>query len=205
MSLLGLLWRGGDTGTDSPDWLVGDDDLAPVLNFFANGSELASVDFVSAAGFALVKFLSNASHDLEAVVQGHPDLLGDLDVSLAEDVSALTVAENGPVDAKVFDHGCGGLASVCTSLVQGSVLDRQLNLGASELLLHLSQVKGAWSNHDLNSAGVESEWLQDLAWESFCEVNATVALPVASYKISSHLSVYVLLCQITIKLTAATA
>jgi len=127
VGLLGLVWGGSNSGTDGPDWLVGDDDLAPVVNLLTDGSELSSVDLVGLSALSLIELLSDASHDLEVVVEGNLDLGGDGVVALTEDVTSLTVSKDNPVKAEVLEHGSTGLSSVSSVAVKGAVLGGELD------------------------------------------------------------------------------
>jgi len=122
MSLLGLLRSSDDTCADSPDWLVCNDDLAPVGDLLADGIELASVDSISLTSFALIKLLSNASHDVEVVFESNFDLLCDDLIGLSEDMASLTVTKDDPAEAEVLQHSSAGFTSVCTVAVKGAVL-----------------------------------------------------------------------------------
>ena len=71
MGLLSLLWGGDNTGADSPDWLVGNDNFAPVINLLADGFELSCIDSISLTSFTLIKLFTNAGHDTDPG-QGQP-------------------------------------------------------------------------------------------------------------------------------------
>ena len=186
MGLLGLLWRSSHTGTDGPDRLVSDYNLAPVLNLLANGGELAGIDGVSLARLALIQLLSDASHDVEVLVKSGLDFGGDDLIGLTKDVAPLTVAEDDPVETEVLEHGGTGLSSVGTIAVERAVLGGKLHLRSSKLGLYLSEMKEGGGDDDLHFGLAEAELLEHTAGEVAAEVNAAIALPVSSDKQFSH-------------------
>ena len=188
MGFLGLLWRGSHTGTDGPDWLVSDHNLTPVFDLLTNGGELACIDGVSLARLALIELLSDASHDVEVLVESGLNLGGDDLVGLPKDVAALTVAEDDPIEAEVLQHGSAGLSSIGTVAVQRAVLGGELHLGSGKLGLHLSEVKEGGGDDDLHFGLAEAKLLEHAGWEVATEVNAAIALPVSSDKQLAHLS-----------------
>ena len=103
---MGLLGDGGGSdlaGTDGPDGLVGDHDGAPVLNGLLDGIELSLQNIVRLTSFTLLNSLTNAKDGLEAGSLRLGDLLGDDIIGLAEELSALGVANEGPLEAEVND------------------------------------------------------------------------------------------------------
>ena len=118
MGFLCLLWGGSDTGSDSPDGLVSDDNLAPVFNLLADGVELTGIDCVGLASLTLVQLLANASHHAQVVVEGNLDLVGDIQVALTEDVASLTMTEDDPVQAEVLEHDSACLSCVGTVAIE---------------------------------------------------------------------------------------
>ena len=196
VSLLSLLWRGSDSSADGPDWLVSNDDLAPVLDLLADGSELSGVDLVGPARLTLVELLTDASNDLEVIVEGHLDLLGDSLVGLAEDVTALTVSEDDPVEASVLEHGGTGLTSEGTIAVDGAVLGGNLHNRALEGLLGSGDVHEVWCNDDIDLVDIKGEWSQDISWELAGKAKGAIALPVSSDKQLSHGAVVCVSCSL---------
>jgi hypothetical protein len=49
MGVLSDLWGSGLTGSNSPNWLVSDDDLGPVLAHLSDGIELSIIDILGLA------------------------------------------------------------------------------------------------------------------------------------------------------------
>lgn len=52
----------------SPDWLIGNNNLRPVLHLIGNGLELLCYDLNGLAALALLQALSNAKDDAKAAV-----------------------------------------------------------------------------------------------------------------------------------------
>ena len=80
MGILSLLWSSDFTGTNSPDWLVGDDDVAPLglSDLVDNSLELSGVDFSGLAGFSFFEELTNAEHDIQSIFKGDFGLEGNI-------------------------------------------------------------------------------------------------------------------------------
>lgn len=137
MHLLSLLGRSGLACANGPDWLVSDNDVGPIANALADGSELSLIDSLGFATFAFVELLTNACHYLKVVLEGILHLFTDDGVALSKDVSALRVAEDDPWNLGVLEHLSTDLTSVCAVLELRDVLSRYLHLAASESLLNL--------------------------------------------------------------------
>lgn len=90
---------------------VGDGKIrdVPILDLVGNGGRLPEDDLLGLSGLPLVQLLPDADDDLEALLQGVLDLLGDQVVRLAKDVAPLGVAQDDPLAAQVLDHRRGDL------------------------------------------------------------------------------------------------
>lgn len=128
MSILSLLGGCDDTSADGPDWLVGNDDLAPVAHLLFDCVKLSCVDGIGLSSFTLVEFLTNASHYAEILIEGDLDLLGDDLVALTKDVTSLAMSKDDPVEAELLNHVGTGLSSVGSVSVKRAVLCGNLNL-----------------------------------------------------------------------------
>ena len=104
VNLLRLLWSSDFAGSDGPDGLVGQDDLAPVRDLISDGFELGETDLLSLSGFPFLQLLADAGNDVESGVQGELNFVTDQLVGLAENVSSLAVAENDPIASTILDH-----------------------------------------------------------------------------------------------------
>ena len=153
VNLLRLLGGGDLAGADGPDGLVGDDNLAPVLDLLADGGELADDDLHGLAGVALLEGLADAEDDVDAAVDGSLGLLGDEVVGLLEDDTALGVADEGPGDVGVLELGDGDLAGEGTVGLVEDVLGGDLNALAG-VLAGEEEVEGGRGDDDL-SVGVD--------------------------------------------------
>lgn len=148
MNLLRLLGGGDLAGANGPDGLVGDDDLAPVLDLLADGSELVDDNLHGLASVALLEGLTAAQDDVDAAVKGSLGLVGDEGVGLLEDDAALAVAEKGPGDVGVLELRNGDLAGEGTVGLVEDVLGSDLDALAG-VLAGEEEVEGGRGDDDL--------------------------------------------------------
>mmetsp|Transcript_13422 Transcript_13422/g.20995 ORF Transcript_13422/g.20995 Transcript_13422/m.20995 type:complete len:279 (-) Transcript_13422:101-937(-) len=131
MHLLGLLRGGGHPGADGPHGLVGDDHAGPVLGLKGGLESSALVcqhHIVEFASLALLKGLTTAEHDLQAVVDGELGLGGHNLAGLTFHGSTLGVPGDAPVNTKFFQHLSGSFPCVSSiARMLGDVLGRNLN------------------------------------------------------------------------------
>ena len=148
MNLLGLLSAGDLAGTDGPDGLVGNDDLAPVLDLLGDGAELVGDNVDGLVGLSLLKSLANAQNNAEAVVKGGLGLGSNEVVGLLEDDTALRVTGQGPGDVGLLELRGRDLTGEGTVGLVEDVLGSDLETGA-EVLTGEEQVEGRRGNDDL--------------------------------------------------------
>jgi len=148
VNLLCLLGGGNLAGADGPDGLVGDDDLAPVLDLLGNGGKLADDNLHGLAGIALLEGLTAAQNDVDAAVNGSLGLVGDEGVGLLEDDTALAVAEEGPGDVGVLELLDGDLTGEGTVGLVEDVLGSDLDALAG-VLAGEEEVEGGRGDDDL--------------------------------------------------------
>lgn len=150
MNLLSLLSGSDLTSTNGPDWLVGNDDLAPLLSgdLLGDSGKLAGDDLDGLTLLALLEGLSAAEDDVDVLVKGGLGLGGDKLVGLPDDGAALGVTDQGPVDVGVLELVGGDLAGESSLVLVVDVLG-----GDSDLWLGLragkGQVKCWWGNDNL--------------------------------------------------------
>ena len=113
------------------------------------------------------------------MLEGELDLVANDGVAFAEDMSALGVAEDGPVDASVVKHLGGSLACVGAVLVLGDVLGSYLDAGGQSLLGG-EEVEGGGGDDDFDFRLVELGLVQDGLGEVLGELESAVLFPVAS-------------------------
>lgn len=133
MDLLGLFSGGNLASADSPDGFVGNDDVGPVGNLRLEGLDLGRDKLDGLASFTGLEGLTAAPDDLETVLGSVLGLGGDDLVRLAEDGSALRVAEDGPVDVDILELRDGDLASESTVGLVEDVLGGNLDVLAESL------------------------------------------------------------------------
>lgn len=118
---------------DSPDGLVGDDDLAPVLDLVRNSLKLLGDNIDGGAGLPLLEALTAAQDDADAAVERGLGLAGNESVVLLQDGAALRVAEDGPCDAAVLELLGGDLTGEGTVGLVVDVLSGNLDALAEVL------------------------------------------------------------------------
>lgn len=133
MDLLGLLSGSNLASADSPDGLVGNDNVGPVGDLGLEGLELLRDEVDGLASLAGLEGLAAAPDDLETVLSGVLGLGGDGLVRLAENLTTLRVAEDDPVDVAVLELGDGYLAGEGTVGLVEDVLGGDLDVLAEGL------------------------------------------------------------------------
>lgn len=149
MDLLGLLSGGDLAGTNGPDGLVSNDNLAPVADLLLESGKLVGNDLEGLARLALLKRLTAAPDDADTVLNGVLGLGGNNLVRLLEDGAALRVTQDGPVDAGVLELLNGDLASEGTVGLVVDVLGSNLDGLLLQVLTDGQEVKGGRSNDGL--------------------------------------------------------
>jgi hypothetical protein len=113
VNLLCLLGRGDLAGANSPDGLVGNDNLGPEVRgaeLALEGLELLGNDLESPVALALLERLATAPDNTDAVLCRILGLGGNEVVALAQNGPSLAVAENDPRDAAVAELSYADLA-----------------------------------------------------------------------------------------------
>ena len=147
MDLLRLLGGCDLAGSDGPDRLVCNNDLAPVTDLLGDSAELAGDDLDGLAGFSLLERLSAAEYDAESTVKGGLGLGCDERVALLEDDTALAVAEDGPCDVAVLELGDGDLTREGAVWLVEDVLGSDFDAFA-EVLAGKEEVEEWWCDDD---------------------------------------------------------
>ena len=146
--LLGLLGGSDLAGTNGPDGLVGNDNLAPVRHLGLEGLKLLADDLDGLASLALLEGLSAAPDDADAGLGGDLGLGGDELIRLVQDGAALGVTENGPGDLAVLKLGDGDLASEGAVGLVEDVLGGDLE-ASTKVLTDEKEVEGGRGDDDL--------------------------------------------------------
>lgn len=150
MHLLGLLSGGNLASTNSPDGLIGNDNLLPVIPRELGGksSKLLLDNSNSVASLALLKGLAAAPNHAETTVNGSLGLVGDILVRLAAG-SALRVAGDGPVQAEILKLGDRDLAGVGAVGLGVDVLGRDGDGAGGDGIDGDGEVEVGWGDDDL--------------------------------------------------------
>lgn len=148
MDLLSLLSGGDLASANGPDGLVGNDDVAPVGDLVLEGLELLGDVLDGLATLTLLKALTAAPDDAQAVLGSVFGLGGNNLVGLANDGSSLGVAQDDPVDVVVLELGNGDLAGEGTVRLVEDVLGSDLDV-VLDGLLDERKVEGGRRDDDL--------------------------------------------------------
>lgn len=148
MHLLSLLSGSNLASANSPDGLVGNDNLGPVADLGLESLELLAHNLNGLAGLTLLEALTAAPDDADAVLSGVLGLGGDNLVGLLEDGAALGVAKDGPVDVAVLELGDRNFASESTARLVEDVLCGDFDAGAEGVTDEL-EVESGRRNNDL--------------------------------------------------------
>lgn len=106
----------------SPDGLICDDDLTPVLDLVCHSLQLLGNNLNRLVGLPLLQALSAAQNYTQATVQRRLGLRCNEVVVFLKDDTALRVTKNCPCDAAVFELISGNLAGKGTAGLVEDVL-----------------------------------------------------------------------------------
>ena len=181
MGLLSLLGSGHLAGTNSPDGLVGNDNLGPVglVKLVSDSLELTGVNLAGLAGLALLKLLTDAKHHSQALVDGRLRLDSDVLVSLVEEGAPLRVASQSPANAKVLHLAGGDIAGVSAVPVLRNILGGNVDV-VLDLVQSSVQVDIGGRNDHGHFLGVVLSLVESLLGEGVEEGHVSVRLPVTT-------------------------
>jgi hypothetical protein len=131
---------------NAPDGLVGNDNLAPVLDLVRNSLELLGHNVDGLARLTLLQALTAAQNHTETVVGGCLCLASDEVVVLLEDLATLRVTEDGPGDTAVLELFRRDLTGKGTVGLVEDVLRRDFE-ALAEMLACEEEVEG-WGRDD---------------------------------------------------------
>jgi len=116
VSFLSLLWSCDLTGTDSPNWLISNDDLTPVslIELIGDGFKLSSVDLSGLATFSLFELLANTSHNTDSFLKGSLGLQSNILIRLLMESSSLGVTGECPMNANILKLISSNISSIST-------------------------------------------------------------------------------------------
>lgn len=150
MDLLRLRGGGDLSGANSPDGLVSNNNVGPLLggDSLGDGTELRGYDGDRLTLLTLLEGLAAAKDDTNALVKRVLSLGSNELVRLLEDDTALRVADQGPADVGVLELGGGDLAGEGALVLVEDVLGSDLDLLA-ELRACEKEVEGRRGDDDL--------------------------------------------------------
>mmetsp|Transcript_6989 Transcript_6989/g.13748 ORF Transcript_6989/g.13748 Transcript_6989/m.13748 type:complete len:229 (+) Transcript_6989:433-1119(+) len=178
MDFLSLSGSGHDTSSNSPNRLISNDDLRPVLDFLEKGLHLGGKDLEHLTTVPLLKSLANAGNNAKALAKGIGAFLSDKFTGLIEDCAPLGVAEDDPRDLSINEHISTNLTSVGTVLSNPAVLGRDSVLRLIKVLVDVIEEKERRSANNVD-IGRHLALVQVLN-EGLNGSRITIALPVAT-------------------------
>lgn len=152
VDLLSLLSGGDLSSANSPDRLVGNDDLVPLLcaQLLGGSVKLTGDDLDGLVGLTLLEGLSDTEDDRDTALNGGLGLAGNEIIRLLQDHSALAVADNNPVDLGIAELLNTDLTGESTVGLVVNVLGSDTNLGVGQLAGQ-SEVDGGRRDDDLGA------------------------------------------------------
>lgn len=148
MSVLRLLSARDLSSSNSPNRLIRNHNLAPVLDDLRHSRELPCDNLDRNALLPLLERLSNAENHAEATIKRSLGLGSDKLIRLVQDRPALRVAEDNPVRTGVLDLvGCDLAGEGALALVE-DVLGSDANVLAEEVA-GVGEVEGGGRDNDL--------------------------------------------------------
>jgi hypothetical protein len=155
--LLGLLVRCNSSSSNSPNWLVSNNNVVPVLLLknLGDSSKLLldelDVWLFLALGLAFTNLerLADAKDDTKTTVKSSSGLGGDGLVRLAKESTALRVADDDPLDANIGELLDRDLASVCALLLVKDVLSGDGNIVLADEVTGVGEIEGWWCKDNL--------------------------------------------------------
>eukprot|EP00356_Strombidium_inclinatum_P007442 CAMPEP_0170494316 /NCGR_PEP_ID=MMETSP0208-20121228/14573_1 /TAXON_ID=197538 /ORGANISM="Strombidium inclinatum, Strain S3" /LENGTH=190 /DNA_ID=CAMNT_0010770357 /DNA_START=269 /DNA_END=838 /DNA_ORIENTATION=- len=186
MSLLGDLGGGSLSGANCPHGFVSHDHVRPVLDLLTDGVELAFVDGLGVLCLSLGQGFADAGQNGKSVIQSPLGLKAYFLVGLVVERPALRMSGEGVVDPQLGEHFQGDLSGEGSIAGKGHILSADIH-SAAGVSLHVLEVEVSGAHEDLDLVGVELQLVQNFSGESVGELEAAIALPVATYKVPSHL------------------
>lgn len=172
---LGLLRRCSDASTNSPDRLVGNNNLLPVSlrQGGLNGFKLLSANLHRATVLSIRKLLADANDHAQSGVDGVLGLNADHVASLTRETeanSALTVASQSPLNARISKHFSRMFTGEGTiSLLETNVFSADSNIGADKTLQSV-KMQSRGSDNNLGKREDRGKKYTYLQWKYFRDI-----------------------------------
>ena len=155
MSFLCLGRRSGNTSSNRPDRLVGDDNLLPIALFQCSlhRLKLLSTDSHRLAALSICKLFADAQNDIQSRVDSILRLRGNNRASLSgesESDASFAVTSQSPVDTGIQKHFRRNFTRECTiSLLEANILSTNSDVRSKNGLQGV-QVNRRRSNNNLD-------------------------------------------------------
>src|SRR5690606_8354792 len=185
---VGFAAGGGLAGSDGPDGLVGDHQLAGIVELqpLDDGPDLPAHHLLRLAAPALVQGLADAGDDADPFRQGRLGLPADVLVGLVEVGPPLRMPDDDVVAAQVFQHHRRDLAGVRPLVRPEDVLGAQLDPGAFDHLGHRVERGKRGAEHHLHPLELIAHQDLQLLGQADGLRDRLVHLPVAGNDGFSH-------------------
>jgi peptidoglycan hydrolase-like protein with peptidoglycan-binding domain len=157
VGVLSLLRCGVATGANRPDGFIGNHDVEHLLggNACKATTELGSEDFGFATSVALFECFADANDRLEAASKGGENFFVNQRIGLAENLTALAVAEDHKADEELAQHGRTDLSREGTRHFVIHVLRAEADfLGSTEEFRKLGNRGEGRGNHDFHAVHI---------------------------------------------------
>lgn len=150
MGILCDLWSGSFTSTNSPDWFISNNNIAPVINMLSNGIQLSFIHCSRISWFSFFKLFTNTCHNTHSSVKSQFSLESNLSISFTIDSSSLRMSCEAPIDSCFCYHACWQLSSECTISCKWNILASYLNGWVCNCTLNCWDMECGWANNDIN-------------------------------------------------------
>lgn len=152
MSFLSLLRGGNFTSSNSPDWLISDNNISPLSfgNFINDSLELSGINFTCLSRFSFFELFSNAEHNVKTILDGNLSLDCNIFVGFSEKCSSFRVTSQCPFNIKIFKLISCDISSVSSSSVLRDILSTDFNIRIFQVFLNRGDMKIGRSNNNFN-------------------------------------------------------
>lgn len=120
MDFLSLLWSGSFSGSDSPNWFIGNNNIVPLFSSQVKGDQGLKLTFNnlrSMSSFSLFQFLTNTEDYLKSLRKCQNSFLGNKFFALIIDSSSLRMSQDNPIKTQILDMVSRNFSSVGTVLI----------------------------------------------------------------------------------------
>mmetsp|Transcript_10690 Transcript_10690/g.15602 ORF Transcript_10690/g.15602 Transcript_10690/m.15602 type:complete len:241 (+) Transcript_10690:287-1009(+) len=189
MCLLRHLRGGSESSADSPNWLVGNGNVLPVIlgQQFCSRCELLGAHIHGSSCLALFLLLSDCEHDLKSSIEGNLEFLGTKFFVLSchfESLATLRMSNNDPLDSGVYKLCGTDLSSVSTELLVDTTVLRTHRDVITEPGQAKSEMNVRGTDCYLNISG-DGTSIVESVHDFFDRAHGSITLPVTPDEVCS--------------------